>query len=320
MSEQAAPSAGKSFLIFLACLVVLVASGIGLGSVLFGPKAKRQYDRSTPDAVLEAAKQMVLNNEAERLSELLYVDEAEMEGVYARLGSVLGHLQDLAVTMNETFPDEIAAMRAKAEEEAKSGRGVGFLQELTSSVGRSRRGPPAAEDENRWNGVLQQLASDPYSWLTEAEGRLSYTWIDDERVAVLWDEKPVLPPFGLVMQQDRGQWSVVLPWKSIPMASRFLPQTPDEYAIWGAVFQAVDNVVVDLERDVREGRLTSLEMLSRATGQKAAPVMAGCMIAYGKALEERRKREREARKAAEEARKAAAEAAKADKTGEDGGG
>jgi len=123
-------------------------------------------------------------------------------------------------------------------------------------------------------------------------------WIDDERVAVLWDEKPVFPPFGLVMQQDRGQWTVVLPWKSIPMASRFLPQTPDEYAIWGAVFQAVDNVVIDLTRDVNEGRLTSLASLSRATGQKAAPVIAGCMIAYGKALEERRRREREAREAA----------------------
>ena len=146
--------------------------------------------------------------------------------------------------------------------------------------------------------MLQTIASDPYSWLTEAEGRLSYAWIDDERVAVLWDEKPVFPPFGLVMQQDRGQWTVVLPLKSIPMASRFLPQTPDEHAIWGAVFQAVDNVVIDLERDVREGRLTSLESLSRATGQKAAPVMAGVMIAYGKALEERRRRERAAREAA----------------------
>ncbi|QKK08306.1 MAG: hypothetical protein HND58_09005 [Planctomycetota bacterium] len=300
MTEQAAGSSGKSFLIFLASLVVLVGTGIGLGSVLFGPKAARAYDRSTPDAVLEAAKQMVLNNEAERLTELLYVDVPEMEGVYQRLGSVLGHLQDLAVAINERFPEEVAAMRAKAEEEAKAGRGVGLLQQLGSTVssGRSRRGPPAADDENRWNGVLQTIASDPYSWLTEAEGRLSYAWIDDERVAVLWDEKPVFPPFGLVMQQDRGQWTVVLPLKSIPMASRFLPQTPDEHAIWGAVFQAVDNVVIDLERDVREGRLTSLESLSRATGQKAAPVMAGVMIAYGKALEERRRRERAAREAA----------------------
>ena len=300
MAEHTAGSSGKSFLIFLASLVVLVGAGIGLGSVLFGPKALRPYDRSTPDAVLEAARQMVLNNEAERLGELLYVDVPEMEGVYNRLGSVLGHLQDLAVAINDRFPEEVEAMRVKAEAEAKAGRGVGLLQQLGSTVssGRSRRGPPAGADEDRWNGVLQSIATDPYSWLTEAEGRLSYAWIDDERVAVLWDEKPVFPPFGLVMQQDRGQWTVVLPLKSIPMASRFLPQTPDEYAIWGAVFQAIDNVVIDLERDVREGRLTSLSSLSRATGQKAAPVIAGCMIAYGKALEERRRREREAREAA----------------------
>ncbi len=297
MTEQAATSAGKSFLIFLASLVVLVGTGIGLGSVFFGPKAKTQYDRSTPDAVLEAARLMVINNEAERLTELLYVDEPEMEGVYARFGSVLGHLQELAIAINEKFPEEVEAMRAKAVEEAKAGRGVGLFQELTANVGRSRRGPPAG-DEDRWNGILQTIASDPYSWLIEAEGRLSYVWIDDDRVAVLWDEKPIFPPFGLVMQQDRGQWSVVVPLKSIPMSSRFLPQTPDEYAIWGAVFQAVDNVVIDLERDVREGRLTSLRSLSKATGQKAAPVMAGCMIAYSKALQERRRREREAKEAA----------------------
>lgn len=297
MTEQAENSAGKSFLIFLAGLVVLVGAGIGLGSVFFGPKAETRYDRSTPDAVLEAAKQMVLNNEAERLGELLYVDEPEMEGVYARFGSVLGHLQELAVSINERFPDEVEAMRVKAQEEAKAGRGVGLFQELSANVGRSRRGPPGGDDDDRWNRILQTIASDPYAWLTDAEDRLSYTWIDDDRVAVLWDEQPVFPPFGLVMQQDRGQWSVVVPLKSIPMSSRFLPQTPDEYAIWGAVFQAVDNVVIDLERDVREGRLTSLRSLSKATGQKAAPVMAGCMIAYNKALQERRRREREARDA-----------------------
>lgn len=293
------PSAGKSFLIFLASLVVLVGAGIGLGRVLFAPEVPKQYDRSTPEAVFEAARDMVAEGDAHRLSELLYADSPGMEQVYAGLGDVMGSVQGLAAAINERFPEEVAEFRARAESEAKAGRGVSFLQQIGSAARPRRGGPPPAEEENRWNRVLQTVAADPYAWLTEAEDRLSYTWIDDERVAILWDQKPIFPPFGMIMQQDsRGQWSVVLPLRGIPMASRFLPQTEEEYAIWAAILQAVDNVVIDLETDVREGRLNSFESIARATGQKAAPVMIGCMIAYNRAIEERRVREREAREAA----------------------
>ncbi len=210
---------------------------------------------------------------------------------------MLGHLQDLAVAINDRFPEEVAEAKARAEADAKAGRGLSLLQQFNPAQ-RPRGGPRSGPDQQQWNDLLQAIATDPYAWLTDAEGRLSYVEIDDERVAVLWDEKPVLPPLGLVIQQFQGQWSVVLPLNSIPMSSRFLPQTPEEYAIWGSILQAVDNVVIDLEADVREGRLTSLDALARTTGEKAAPVMIGCMIAYNKALQERRRREREARDAA----------------------
>jgi hypothetical protein len=295
-NKPAAPNAAKSFVIFLASLVVLVGVGVGLGAVFFGPTPKKQYDRSTPDAMLEAARDMVVRNDAERLTELIYADSLEMEELYARLGVVLGHLQDLAVAINERFPEEIKAAQAKAQEEAKAGRGLSLLQQFNPS-GR-RNGPPSGEDSERWNQLLQAVATDPYGWLTDAEGRLSYTAIDDERVAVLWDGKPILPPLGLVMQQNMGEWSLVLPLKSLPMLSGYMPQTPNEYSIWGSILQAVDNVVLDLESDVREGKLESLDALARTTGQKAAPVMMGCMIAYDRAVRERRRLEREARDAA----------------------
>lgn len=297
MAEQQTASGAKSFLLFLGGLVVLVAVGVGLGAVFLGPTAAKRYDRSTPDAVLEAASDMVVNGDAERLSELLYADSTEMEELYARLGRVLGHVQDLALSINERFPEEVAEARAKAEAEARAGRGVSLLQRFGPAAQGSRRGPPSDDDEQRWNDLLQTIATDPYAWLTDADGRLSYVEIDDERVAVLWDGKPVLPPLGLVMRESQGQWSVELPLKSIPMASRFLPQTPEEYSIWGSLIQMVDNVVIDLEADVREGRLTSLDALARKTGEKAVVPMGMGMIAYGKALEERKRREREAREA-----------------------
>lgn len=297
MAEQQAPSGGRSFLIFLASLVVLVGVGVVLGSVFFAPTSKKPYDRATPDAVLEAARDMVTRSDAERLPELLYAENPEMRQVYDGLGAVLGHLQDLAVAINDRFPEEVAEARARAEADAKAGRGMALLQRFNPAQ-MSRRGDRSGSDQAKWNDLLQAIATDPYAWLTDAEGRLSYVEIDDERVAVLWDGKPIMPPLGLVMQQYQGQWSVTLPLNAIPMSSRFLPQTPEEYAIWGSILQAVDNVVIDLEADVREGRLGSLDSLARSTGEKAAPVMVGCLIAYNKALQERRRREREARDAA----------------------
>lgn len=134
-NKPAAPNAAKSFVIFLASLVVLVGVGVGLGAVFFGPTPKKQYDRSTPDAMLEAARDMVVRSDAERLTELIYADSLEMEKLYARLGVVLGHLQDLAVAINERFPEEIKAAQAKAQEEAKAGRGLSLLQQFNPSAG-----------------------------------------------------------------------------------------------------------------------------------------------------------------------------------------
>lgn len=298
MDKASSTSSLKGFFLFLGVLVALVAGGIGLGSVFFGPPPKKLYDRSTPEDVLAAAKDMVVNNEAERLSELFYADDDQMRELYARLGLVLGHIQDLAVAINERFPDEVAEARATAEAAAKSGKGMSLLEQFAPNARRRRDGPPSGAEEDRWNQLLQTIASDPYAWLTDAEGRLTFTYLDDERVAVLWDKKPVLPPLGLVLRREEGQWSVVLPLATLPMASRFMPQTPDEYSIWGSLIQMADNVVIDLDKDVREGRLTTLDSLARTAGEKAAPPMLMGMIAYNKALEERRRRERAAKAAA----------------------
>ncbi|HZW09483.1 MAG TPA: hypothetical protein VFF69_06225, partial [Phycisphaerales bacterium] len=153
--------------------------------------------------------------------------------------------------------------------------------------------------EGRLNKALQAIAADPYTWLTEAEGRLTYTPIDDERMAVLWDGKPVFPPFGLVLRQDQGQWSVALPLASIPWLSRYMPQSPEEYAIWASLIQMADNVVRDLEADVRGGRMQSLDALARRAGEKAFVPMGMGMVAYEQARTDRRRREQAAREAGE---------------------
>lgn len=282
----------RKFAIFATVLVLLVGAGVGLGAIFFSPPKPRAYDRSSPDALLASSREMVINSEAERLAELLYTDSEGMREIYARLGGVLGSLQDLALAVNERFPKEVAELRAEAEAAAKSGRGYSLFQQLMS---RRDRRQPRDGNEDRLNELVQVIAADPYSWLTEAEGRLTYTPIDDERVAVLWDGKPVFPPFGLVLRQDQERWSVVLPLKSIPVVSRYMPQTPDEYSIWASLIQMVDNVVIDLTADVRGGEIESLDSLARRAGEKAFIPMGMGMVAYERAMKDRRKREREAR-------------------------
>jgi hypothetical protein len=298
MAEQR--SEFRNLLIFAGALVVLVAVGVGLGAMLLGPAKKRMYDRSSPDAIIDAARQMVENREAERLGELFYADSDGMRELYARLGAVLGHLQDLALAINERFPEDVAQIKAEAEAAAKSGRGMSLLQQLNPGARRQRSRIGAAENEQHFNLLFQTIAADPYAWLTDARGRLTYTAIDDERMAVLLDGKPVLPPLGLVLREDQGQWSVVLPLNAIPGISRFMPQTPEEFSIWASLIQMVDNVVIDLEIDVREGKMQSLDALARRAGEKAVIPMGMGMIAYERATQERRRRERAERESREQ--------------------
>jgi hypothetical protein len=299
MGNERGGGQARNFAAFVAVLVVLVAAGVGLGAIFFGPPKPRTYDRSSPDALLASAREIVVNGEAERLGELLYADNDGMRDLYARLGGVLGSLQSLAISINERFPKDVAAIRAEAEAAAKSGRGLSLLQELNPAARRSRRGEGGGDDD-RLNKLVQTIAADPYTWLTEAEGRLTYTPIDDERVAVLWDGKPVLPPLGLVLRENQGQWSVVLPLNGIPWLSRYMPQTPEEYSIWASLIQMVDNVVIDLEADVREGRMQSLDALARRAGEKAFVPMGMGMVAYERAMRDRRKRERAEREASQQ--------------------
>ncbi len=298
-SSPSPHSPAMGFGLFLAGLVALVAAGIGIGMLFFGPEHDRPYDRSSPDKVLEAARDMVLDNRADRLSELLYTDDDAMRELYDRLGLVLGHLQELAEAINARFPDEVAKARQQAQEAAKEGKSVALLEQFNPMTRNSRKhrdGPPNEAEADKFNAILKAITIDPYGWLTDSQQRLSYVPIDDDRVAILWDGKPIVPPFGLVMQQDQGQWSIVLPLKSIPMLSSYLPQTPEEYSIWASLIQMVDNVVVDLTNDVKTGKLQSLDQLARATGEKAVVPIGMGMIAYNKALDERRKRQRAARK------------------------
>lgn len=293
---------------------VRVAAALLAAAVMMVAGCRREpaYSQATPDDVVQSAKLMVKNGRADRLSDLIYAENADMRALYQKLGRLMRSAQRLAVTLNEKFPKEVAELRAKAEKAAKEGKGSGLLGRLTGEARRSARRAATGERPNQGDAMdsaFKQILTDPYAWLDEHSSKLSTLPVNDDMASVLWDNKPVLPPLGLVMKKDAGKWYLVLP-TNLPGVSSIMPKTKDEFAIWGSLIRTFDNAFIELDRDVRSGKTRSVDDVARAAGEKAFVPAAIGFIAYGRAVEIRK----------EEARKQRAKAAEAPAPAPDPGG
>ena len=74
-----------------------------------------EYSQDSAQAVVQSARQMVTEGRADRLPTLIYAESKRERRVLREVGSLLGHVQDLAVAVNKAFPAEVAALRARAE-------------------------------------------------------------------------------------------------------------------------------------------------------------------------------------------------------------
>jgi hypothetical protein len=299
----------STFLMYFLVTCVIVVLGVS------GCSKSEAYDQSSPEAVLASAKKMVENGDARQLSSLIHADRAEMRALWDRFGYFLGDIEDLAVQLNTTFPKEIEELKRKAQESAEGG-GVGELLSQMSGRSSNRRrgrggggGGSGGEDRSEFdrdprtamNDTLRRILADPFSWLSESSSRLTAMQINDEMSALLWDQKPIFPPVGLVIQKSAGdgKWYLVLPTHLPPM-SELMPRTADEYAIWTELVDVFRNVAIEMRKDVASGKFQDLEGVSRAMGERAFIPMAMIGIAYSKAMEERRAADRAAREAAKQ--------------------
>ncbi len=300
------------------CLVAAAAVAVLLG-------CEKKLDRSSPEATIATARQLVEEGDARRLADLIYADTPQMRQVYSDLGVVMGHLQELGLAIRDAFPKEVEAMQARAEAAAKSGQATSLLAQIAPqrrsfSIGAGRRAAQTrSQREEALNDAIARLFADPYGWIKESEARLSTTFLTDDTVALLWDNKPILPPIGMVMRRDYdGQWYFALP-TNLPGVSNFLPRTDEQLMLWGSLIATLDQVVVDLTNDVRKGHVLSLEDVARKAGEKAFVPAAMAFFALAKYEELKRKEAREAQKAADaqkvEAQKAEAPAPEAAPTG-----
>ena len=276
---------------FAACAAAAAALALGACS-------SEEPEQDTPEEVLVTARTLVEKGEAERLPSLLYAENEEMRRLLNRAGRMLGNMEDLAATLQRKFPKEVEELRKNAEEAAKSGKPtslVGQLAQQSMQRGR-RRGPPSQQDRKSFDNAVTRLFADPYAFVRESEGRVTTTYLTDESVAVLWDGKPVLAPIGLTMRVEGGKWYVVLP-TNLPGVANFMPKTKEQYQVMGSLITVLDRVVVDLNREVEEGRLQTLEAVSRRAGEMTFLPAVLTFYAYAKVVDEQKKQQPAAEKA-----------------------
>lgn len=244
-------------------------------------KPPTSYSRSSPEAVLESAALMIENGEATRLTELVYAENVQMRSLLNQIGLALGSMADLAQALQQRFPEEIAALQAELEQDG----GVNIMAELAGSQ-RSRRGPPSQSGQgDRFRNLAKQIFADPYGWLTSNKDKLDVIYIADDTYGVMYDGKPLLQPWGVLIQQKENGWYFMLP-TNLPGAREFLPKSEDEYMIWGSLFKTLENGVNDMTRDVDSGRITSMNQLGQSAVEKFAIPAVMVMYAYAKFRED----------------------------------
>jgi len=249
----------------------------------------RDYDHDSPEALLDATRQMVLEDDLHRLDELIHTKGDGERLVMERLARTAAALRDLGEAIAQTFPDEVERVRRRADEAVADGAVTGpIARTLTARAGSGRAVASGVGDRDRvregLDAVLGGLLADPFGWLERHGDRLEPVRVTDDLVALQWMDRPVV---GLRLVEQDGLWYYSIPF-DLPMIRAFAPQNDDEFAIWAELVAVVHNMLLDLEKEVRGGEHQSLESVATRAGEYALPAAVMVMIAYGKALEERR--------------------------------
>lgn len=274
------------------------ATALGLAIALLTIGCSKEPDRSTPEGTIQAAADAVKAGKASRLAGYVYADSDDMRRLLKRTGVFLGHIQDLALTLQQKFPTEVAELRSRTEQAAKEGKSTSLISQLVLQArpGGRRQVQVGVQSNDAarkaFDDALKELFVDPYGSLAQAQGRLTTAPINDDSVALMWDEKPILPPIGMTMRRDKDQrWYFALP-TNIPGVSGFVPKTKEQYQIFGSLVTVFDKVVVDLRAEVESGRHKSLDSVASSAGEKVFIPAVMTVYAYGRIVDEQGKKPR----------------------------
>ncbi len=239
----------------------------------------KQYDQSSPEAVIESLEEMVTDGNHQRLHELFYAEDDDMRMALRRFGRMAGRLAELAQALNVAFPEEVADLREDAEEAAANGQATSIIARLSQGAMRQRRNTNA-NPEDSFNAAFRYLLTDPYSSFEQATDRLSAMEIGEGYAGLMWDGKPLLPPFGIKMREDvDGKWYIELPL-DLPFVAQYRPRNDEQWLIAGYLMKAWENAAVDLKTKVEAGDFRNLDEVAQEAGAMVLPPTMMIGLAY----------------------------------------
>lgn len=240
----------------LAALLVLV---LAAASACRGKKVG-EYDTSSPDAALDAMRQMIVDGHAELLPQMVHlkarevtfddgVTEASAIGdVKAKAGEMLARLWRISVKIRERWPKQV-------ERELRSAARAQGLEE-----------------------VITTILIDPFASLDSQREHLAAEDMSDGTAALLWKGEPLLG--GLVMLVETGEgWRVDVPVETI-RGNRYWPDTRHEWAVIASMMLAIENSLKDFERELDSGRFKDLAQASSRVGRLVGESVVAQSVIY----------------------------------------
>jgi len=276
--------------VWLAVALPVVAAIVGLVLILNANKTEPtfEFSQATPEDVIASAKRMVTEGRADLLTELIWAEDDSMRGLYRRVGGVMGSLQGVALVAAEAYPADIERVKDAAAQAAADGKGGNIFARAVGGARQRRSASRFSQSDDPLNDVLQTILANPYGWLESNVDRLTTQMISDDMVALMWDNKPIMPPMGMILQRkDDQKWYLVLP-THLPMIKEVLPQTDDEYQVWASVLMVFEKSFDDLRDDIESGKIRNLDRAAEEAGKKVVVPAMLSFFALGKVYEARK--------------------------------
>jgi hypothetical protein len=269
--------------------ILLLAAMVGTAVVTLAGTRRPVYSQDSPDDVVQSAIAMVRNGDARFLGDLLYADSDDMRATLNRLGVLLDHMQTLAIEIKKQFPADVEKLRSEVEKDAQAGKAPPIFAALTQgragrpgAGGAGRAGP---DQEEIMKSIVARLFSDPYGWIEQNESRLSTARVTDDTATVLVDNAPVAG-VGIPMRLEKGKWYIALP-TNMPPLSRVMPRAPEQWRMFNSLIKLLDNTVLELADDVKQGRLRNLGSIGDKAQEKIIFPGALWVAAYSADLDAR---------------------------------
>ncbi len=226
----------------LALLLAVMAVATGCGRKEVG-----EYDTSTPDKAVDAVAAMVRDGHAELLPRMVFLktrdvtfedgvtEASAVEDVRGKAGEMLGRLWRVSRKIQARWPDQVR----KEVDGALRGRSV--------------------ED------ALMRVMADPFAALEAQRSKLTTEDMSDGTAALLWEGEPVLGGMLSLVETPEG-WRLNVPVELV-RTNRYWPDTRHEWAVVASMMLAIENSLIDFERELDGGKFRDLSQASARVGR-----------------------------------------------------